>query len=94
MRGLNIPAKRHTILREIQHYGVGIIFLQETHLSHDSKVKLYSKNIGFGIIFRFNNEKGKRGSVKIRERKADHDGRFLFLKGELFDMEVTLANIY
>lgn len=102
VRGLNTPTKRHKILREIEHYGAGVVFLQETHLSHGTKVKLYfsqypvwyygdsmsnkSKGVAIGI------HRGVRFSLE--DRLCDQEGRFLFLKGRLWGMECNLVNIY
>lgn len=44
VRGLNTPTKIHKILKELKWYGPMLIFLQETHLSHESNIKLYSNN--------------------------------------------------
>lgn len=41
---LNTPAKRHDILQEVKQYKAEVVFLQETHISHDADVKLFSKD--------------------------------------------------
>lgn len=45
VRGLNSPQKRRLILRELEKLEADIIFLQETHITQDSNVKIFSKNI-------------------------------------------------
>lgn len=77
-------------------------FLQETHLSHESNIKLWSNKFPtwyYGHTF----TKRARGvaigfvkgvQFKLEERLQDPEGRFLFLKGILGEIECTLANIY
>lgn len=43
MKGLNPPVKRQKIIKEMQQYAAGIVFLQETYKAHESKVKIFSK---------------------------------------------------
>lgn len=43
VKGFNSPNKRHKVLRELQHYGADVFFLQETHLVWEAGIKLYSK---------------------------------------------------
>lgn len=102
VRGLNTPAKRHRILKEIEHYGAGVVFLQETHLSHETKVKLYAPR--YPVWYYGNSMSNKSQGVAIWidrgvwfslvDRLCDQEGRFLFLKGKLWGMECTLVNIY
>lgn len=42
VRGLHAPGKRHTLYRELKHMQGDIIFLQETHLTHTTSVKLFA----------------------------------------------------
>lgn len=79
-----------------------MIFLQETHLSHESNIKLHSNNFptwyysdtitkrARGMVIGF----AKGIQFKMEESLFDPEGRFLFLKGKLSEMECTLANIY
>lgn len=45
VKGLNSPTKRHKILKELQHYGADIVFLQETHLVLESRIRLFSPGL-------------------------------------------------
>ena len=102
VKGLNNPAKRHKILKELKKYRTDIAFLQETHLTIESNIRLYSqeyptwyygdtiskraRGVAIGIA------KGTR--FKLRDRLVDPEGRYLFLKGKIEEMECTLVNIY
>lgn len=102
VRGLHAAGKRHTLYRELKRMQGDIIFLQETHLTHTTWVKLYahdyptwhyslsdvSKAKGVAIGFR-------RGtSFNVDGFLADPFGRFLFLRGSLGNLPCTLANLY
>lgn len=101
VRGLNIPSKKHTIMKELKRYGAEVFFLQETHISHESKVK-HPGTFRYG--FMGTQVLKERGGVAIgfanricfvlKDRLTDPEGRFLFLKGKLGDEEYTLVNIY
>lgn len=102
VRGLNTPSKKHMIMKELKRYEADVVFLQETHISHESNVKLSSRdfpvwfygdtvtNRARGVAIGFAN--GTR--FALEDRVTDPEGRFLFLKGKLGDEEYTLANIY
>lgn len=42
--GINTPTKRHKILKEVKQYKAGVVFLQETHISHDVNVRLFLRD--------------------------------------------------
>lgn len=42
VRGLHAPRKRHNLYRELGRLRGDIVFLQETHLTHTTNVKLFS----------------------------------------------------
>ena len=102
VKGLNSPIKRHKVLKELKRYKADIAFLQETHITLGSNVRLYSldfptwyygdtiskraRGIAIGI--------SKRTRFELTERLTDPEGRFLFLRGKLEEMECTLVNIY
>lgn len=100
--GLNSPEKRHVVLRELERNATEIIFLQETHVTQDSNVKLYSRNIPIwyygdspirkakGVAIGF----GKNVRFVVEKRKVDPEGCFLFLVGTLQGMKYTLSNVY
>lgn len=102
VRGLNTPTKRHKVLGELKGYKAGVVFLQETHLTHVSNIKLWSDTFpnwfygdtitkrARGVAIGF----AKGVNFKLEERLSDPKGRFIFLKGSLEGWECMLANIY
>lgn len=44
VRGLNSPIKRFNIIRELKLHKANVVLLQETHSSHDSNLKIFSKD--------------------------------------------------
>lgn len=91
VRGLNSPGKRHIILKELERYHADIVFLQETHIPLDSNIKLCSRAIPTWYYSDSPNMRvkavaigiAKNISFTLEDRKADPEGRFLFLKGTL-----------
>lgn len=102
VRGLNTPMKRQKILRELKQYSIDIAFLQETHITLESRIRLYSnaypewyygdtpikgaKGVAIGMA--------KETQFQIMDRKVDPEGRYIFLKGVLKGVQYTFANIY
>lgn len=41
VRGLHAPGKWQTLYRELKRLQGDVVFLQETHLTHNTRVKLY-----------------------------------------------------
>lgn len=86
----------------MQRYGANIVFIQETHIAQNTNFKLYSKTYPTwyygdsstsrvkGVTIVFSNEV----RFVLEVRLADPEGRYLFLKGKLQEMECTLANVY
>lgn len=102
VRGLNIPTKRYTILEELRRNNAHILFLQETHITQDTNVRIYSK---YFPIWYYGDSPTKRAKgvaiaiakdigFSLEERMVDPEGRYIFLKGQLQGIECTLANIY
>lgn len=102
VRGLHAPGKRHSLYRELKRLRGDIVFLQETHLTHTTPVKLYAhhyptwyyslsdvtKAKGVAIGFRTGS------SFTLEDTLVDPFGRFIFLKGSLGNLPCTLANVY
>lgn len=101
VRGMNTEKKRYKINQELHLLGANVVFLQETYVTHSSRglasywfpewrygdassVHSGGVAIGFDRTVRFEEE----------ERLADPRGRFLFVKGKMFESWITLANIY
>lgn len=74
--------------RHISHIprGVGYLHGSSLHGSYGDSTSSYSWGVAIGF--------DRNTLFVIREQLADPDGRFLFIKGKLFNMECTLANIY
>lgn len=87
-KGLNIPKKRTSLLRELSKAKSKIVFLQETHFKKDKTQKLL--NYYFTkAIYAFNplaKTKGvaillsKNSNFSVTDQLADTDGRYLFFK--------------
>ena len=89
------------VLREVERYSAEIVFLQETHITLDSNVRLFSQAIPTWYYGDSPKKRakgaigvGKYISFKVEERKVDPEGRYLFLRGVLQGKKYTLANIY
>lgn len=102
VRGLNMASKRRNIFNELKLLGPEVVFLQETHISHESSLRLYSNeypiwyqgdtisNRARGVAIGF----AKRTRFVFEDRLVDPEGRYIFLRGRLYEREYTLANIY
>lgn len=102
VRGLNHASKRHQVLRKLKQVSCSIAFLQETHLTHTTSVRLFSPqfpkwyyslsdtNKAKGVAIGF----GGNVSFQLEEMLADTHGRFLFLRSSIGSTQCTLANIY
>lgn len=100
-KGLNIPEGRNYCYF-LKKSGSDIIFLQETHFKTDNCPTFTDKN--FSHIFHATNSDSKSKGVsiliskhcpiQILDTKIDREGRFLFIKGTLYNKSITLTNIY
>lgn len=102
VRGLNVAAKRHQTFRELKQAACSIAFLQETHLTHTTPVKLTSPHFPqwYCSLSDTNKAKGvaigfsRSISFRLSDMLADDSGRFLFLQGFIGNTQCTLANVY
>ena len=98
VKGLNSITKRLKVLEEIEQYRADVVFIQESHLTLASNVKLYSpmyptwfygdaiSKRARGVAIGF-----ARGIGFILEaRLTGPEGRFLFLKGKLGILSIPL----
>ena len=101
-KGLNIPEKRSKLLLLLKKSGSDIIFLQETHFKTDNYTIFTDKYFPH-ILHATNSDSKSKGvsiliskhcPIQILDTKVDREGRFLFIKGTLYNQSVTLANIY
>ena len=102
VKGLNSVGKRLKVLAEIEQLRADVVFIQESHLTLDANVKLYSP--AYPIWF-YGDSISKRGrgvaigfirgfGFTLEARMTDPEGRFLFLKIRIDNIMYTLANIY
>lgn len=101
VKGLNHPVKRKKALTHLKNLGVGIAFLQETHLRIPDNARLRCGWVGqlFHSTFQ-----GKARGVAILINKnipfapstiiADSNGRYVIVTGKLYHLNVVLANVY
>lgn len=102
VKGLNTSKKRFDIFNELKLLGPDVVFLQETHISLQSRLRLFSKE--YPVWFQGDTISSRSRGVAIgftkktrfvlEERLVDPEGRYLFLRGRLNEEEYTLANIY
>lgn len=102
IRGLNIPEKRVSLLRELKKGRPQFVFLQETHFRTNHIPKL--TNAFFTAAYHATNDAAKTKGVTIlvgkdtpftlTDRLTDPEGRYVFIKGTYRDRTVTLANVY
>lgn len=101
-QGLNIPEKRSQILTLMKKHKADIVLIQETHFQTDLTPK--STNHFFPSVYHATNDQTKNKGVsiliakhlpiKITDTLVDSKGRYLFLKGNLYNKPITIANIY
>lgn len=76
------------ILKEINRYSTGLVFLQETYISHDTNVKLYSKHHPKCFFGDSSTKRAKVAAIGfvrdvqfvVEDWKIDPEGRYMFLK--------------
>lgn len=102
VKGLNIPEKRVSLLRELKKGRPQFVFLQETHFRTNQIPRL--TNAYFNRAYHATNDLAKTKGVTILLRKdnpfiltdrlTDPEGRYVFIKGAYGNKTVTLANVY
>ena len=101
VKGLNQAVKRKRVLSHLQHLGVGIAFLQETHLPNQDQSKIHKEWVGQMFHSQFNC-KGRGVAILIHKKIPfivsntilDPNGRYVMVVGELFQLRLVLVNIY
>lgn len=101
-KGLNIPEKRKMLLHDLKHHRADLALIQETHFKSSNHPIL--KNKLFPLAYHSTNGSSKTRGVSIlishkvpwkyTDIRCDPEGIYLFLKGEIGGVQVTLANIY
>lgn len=101
-KGLDTPDKRQMLLHDMRRMKADIVLLQETHFRENTLPIL--KNRYFPTVYHSTYTAAKSRGVSILisakilwtqiEAGTDTEGRYLFLKGRIGDVQVTLANLY
>lgn len=101
-KGLNTPEKRRILLHDLRRYGSDVVFIQETHFRQDKVPTLKSRV--FPSVYHAANQNAKSKGVSIllsnrlpwffTDMINDPEGRFLFVKGRVGDVCITLATLY
>lgn len=102
VRGLNIPEKRSSLLRELKKGRPSFVFLQETHFQTNHIPNLTDRYFTEAHHATHNTSKSKGVSIliskdakfDITDKLVDPEGRFIFLKGSCHGNIITLANVY
>lgn len=102
VRGLNIPEKRVSLLRELKKGRPQFVFLQETHFRTNQVPKI--TNAYFPTAYHATNDLAKTKGVTIllskdtpftlTDRLTDPEGRYIFIKGTYGSRTVMLVNVY
>ena len=85
----------------LQYLGVGIAFLQETHLQNRDHSKIHKEWVGQMFHSQFNC-KGRGVAILIHKKIPfavsnailDPNGRYVMVVGEMFQLRLMLVNIY
>lgn len=100
-KGLNTPEKRRILLHDLKKSHADVAFIQETHFKNDRLPLL--QNRSFPRAYHSTNPTSKSRGVSIlisdrlpwqsQEVSADPEGRYLFLKGLIGGIQLTLATL-
>ena len=100
-KGLNIPEKRTSLLRELKKGKPHFVYLQKTHLKTGHVQKLTNN---YTAAHHATNDEAKTKGVSIliskvapftlTDRLVAPGGRCVFLKGTYMGKPITLANAY
>lgn len=101
-KGLSVPEKRRMLHNDMRCLRANIVLLQETHF-RENKFPIL-KNRFYPTVYHstYSEAKSRRVSILISanlpwslvEVLTDPLGRFLFLKGQIGGVRVTIANLY
>jgi exonuclease III len=101
INGLNYPIKRHTLIDWLHKQDPKFCCLQETHLR--DKDRHYLRVKGWKTIFQANGPKKQAGvAILISNKidfhpkviKKDKEVHFIFMKGKIYQDELSILNIY
>lgn len=101
VKGLNHILKRKKVLSHLQHLGVGIAMLQETHLRNRDHIRIHKDWVGQMFQSKFDSK--SRGAAILIHKNiqftatntvSEKNGRYVMVVGKLFQLTVILVNIY
>lgn len=102
VKGLNVPEKCRMLQNDMKRMKADIVLLQETHFRENAFPIL--KNRFYPTVYHstYSETKSRGVSIQISARvpwslldiRTDPMGRYLFLKGMIGEVKVTIANLY
>ena len=101
VRGLNKSLKRRTVFRWLHQQQCSFVFLQETYSSKECELA-WEAEWGGKAFFNHGTRHSKGTMIlfhpkldfKLKKRIVDKNGRYIFLDGNLADVQIVLVNIY
>lgn len=101
VRGLGKSAKLSKVLSHLDNLGAQIAFIQETHLNVFDQATIRRRWVSQSFHSSFNS-KARGVAILIHHSvpfisssvEADRNGRYVIVKGTLYDTPLILANIY
>lgn len=101
-RGLNTPEKRRMLLHNLKKSHTDFAFIQEIHFKNDRLN--YLQNKFYPLAYHLTNPMTKSKGVSIlisskilwrtQDTLVDPTGRYIFLRGLVGEIQITLATIY
>jgi exonuclease III len=96
INGLNSPIKRHRLIDWLHKQDPTFCYLQETHLREKDRhcwktifqVNGLKKQAGVAILI------SNKIDIQPKVIKKDKEGHFIFIKGKIFQEELSILNIY
>ena len=100
-KGIGLRSKRLEIFNQCKNKGPDILMLQETH-SRTNKESVWYRDWGSKIYYSHGNYNAKGVCIcfknslnyKFHGLRQDKDGRIIILDVSIFDIRITVANIY
>uniref|UniRef100_A0A3Q4GV44 exodeoxyribonuclease III n=1 Tax=Neolamprologus brichardi TaxID=32507 RepID=A0A3Q4GV44_NEOBR len=100
VNGMNNPIKRSKVILKMRKLNANAIYLQETHLSQEDKLKKF----GYRNSYYSTSKKSRKREVAILIKNSvnfecsreirDSEGRYIIVRGKLEGEAVTLINLY
>lgn len=100
-KGLNNPSKRSKVLHHLRHLDAHIVYLQETHLRDGDQARLRCGWVG--QVYHSSFLGRSRGAAILLHKSlpfvhskviSDPNGRFIIVTGQMYNINIVLANVY